>query len=578
MSLRLRLSLWYGGMAGIVIILLAGAVYIIHGRSLYDDVDRELANDAAHFAPVLDLVAGGREKEFASRSAGQVRTFVRLYDADGTPLPLGSGTQDPPLDVSDALAMPSQTAYTDVLKWPPGSGIAARGSFVTVDHAGSGGRARVYVLPVATNGNVSGYVQTWSSLASVDRSAGRFRIMLAAMGTAGVVIVAAAGYAVSGPALRPVGAMVHTAESIARSRNFSRRVPEPAASRGGELGELARTFNEMLEALEASYTSQQRFMADAAHELRAPLTVIRGNLELLERVEDMPEADRAEALASLHDQSKRVSRLVDELLLLARSEVGPALHHEPVDLHEVVTRAVADARILADGDRVTLDALTPITVTGDAGRLAQVVAALLDNARKYTPPRASIHVALEERRGEAVLRVMDEGMGIPQDELPHLFERFYRGSRARAGEPEGAGLGLAIAKAIVEQHEGHIEVESAPGRGTTVTIRLPIASVVPKSAARPFAQRGMPPLPRRGRAGKRESSKAVGDYRLGVAPPTVQKVRKASRWATRSISRPARELRMPRKSTSPTSSATPSAGAACETSHPARGTSTEAAR
>jgi signal transduction histidine kinase len=278
--------------------------------------------------------------------------------------------------------------------------------------------------------------------------------------------------------------MTLTAETIARSRSFSRRVPAPAASRGDELGQLARTFNEMLGELEASYMAQQRFMADAAHELRAPLTVLRGNLELLERIPDMPEEDQQAAIVSLHEQARRVARLVDDLLLLARSDVGQTLRQQPVELHEIVTSAVADVRSLPDGKRVSLRALAPVTLTGDGERLRQVVTALLDNARKYTPKDTAIQVSLEAGRDEADLRIADEGPGIPPDELPHVFERFYRGDRARASDPGGAGLGLAIARAKVEEQGGDIGIQSAEGVGTTITIRLPLTK--PRAvAARP---------------------------------------------------------------------------------------------
>jgi len=479
-SLRLRLALWYGGLSTIVIVLLAGVVYLIHGRSLYDDIDRELANDAAHFAPVFGLVSEAREAEFTSRSVGQTRTFVRLYDDAGRALiPADeTGAPVPPIDALEAAAAPGESAYTDVLNWLPGEGITAPGSFVTVDDAS--GRVRVYVLPIENNGAVTGYVQTWSSLASVDRSATRFRLLLVTIGAIGVVGVGVAGYAVSGPAVHPIGTMTHTAEAIARSRNFSRRIPLPTASGSDELGELARTFNEMLQALEASFTAQRRFMADAAHELRAPLTVLRGNLELLERVYDMPEEERRAALESLHNQSRRVSRLVDELLLLAQSDVGQTLREEPVELHEVVTNVVGDMRALPGGGRIKLDDLTPIIVTGDGGRLRQLVSGLLDNARKYTPSDSQIHVSLSERRGQAVLVIADNGPGISSEDLAHVFERFYRGEHARSIDPEGAGLGLAIARAIVEQHQGDISVESMPGHGVTVTIHLPVARTVAK--------------------------------------------------------------------------------------------------
>jgi two-component system OmpR family sensor kinase len=269
--------------------------------------------------------------------------------------------------------------------------------------------------------------------------------------------------------------MIATAQANATLRGFGRRVPEPHPGSHDELATLARTFNEMLDALQGAYVAQQRFIADAAHELRAPLTAIRGNVELLERVKDMPAPDREEALADLQRESLRLLGLVEQLLQLARSDAGLRVEFRPVEFDAVLLQAIADMRSLPGASRLELNALVPVTVMGDADRLRQLATILLDNAQKYTPLDGRIHVWLFLEGADVILRVEDTGVGIAPEDLAHVFERFYRADPARTRDPGGSGLGLAIAQSIAEQHRGAIQIESRPGVGTTVSVRLPVA-------------------------------------------------------------------------------------------------------
>jgi two-component system OmpR family sensor kinase len=240
-----------------------------------------------------------------------------------------------------------------------------------------------------------------------------------------------------------------------------------------ELDRLAATFNEMLTSLEEAYCAQQRFVADASHELRAPLTAIQGNLELLRRHPTMPAAERAESLAEVERESSRLTRLVADLLALARADAGMKLSQHSVDLDAIVLESFRAAHQLAQGQKLSLDPFEPVRVRGDADRLKQLVLIMLDNALKYTPPGEQVTVGLQCCQASAEIRICDTGVGISGADLPHVFERFYRADPARSRDPGGTGLGLPIARWIVEQHGGTIELQSQLGQGTTVTVRLP---------------------------------------------------------------------------------------------------------
>ena len=474
MSIRLRLALWYGSLFATILLVVTVFSYAFHARGHYDDIDRALITTATHAADeartspaaVAQLMEGG----------GGFRVILRLYGADGRLLQASTDTEDAPLmDPRSVQAHPAGPAFD------PLAGIAPPVAAPAPPPGGVFGiaqapdqRWRLFVVPLGSESAVAGrYVAALTPLGAVDRSMAVFRFLLLGLSVFGLTVALAGSWLIAGGALRPVDRMTEAAGAIARSRDLSRRIATPP--RQDEIGRLARTFNAMLASIEGAYAAQQRFVADASHELRAPLTAIQANLELLQRHPEMSGADRDEALSEAGRESARLSRLVADLLALARADAGVPLKHTQVDLDGVVLEAVSTARALARGQVVMLDAFEPVQVRGDEDRLKQMFLILLDNALKYTPAGGTVAVGLRRQRDTAELVVRDTGVGIPGHDLPHVFERFYRADPGRGRDPGGTGLGLPIAQWIAEQHGGQIDIASPPGGGTTVTVRLSCA-------------------------------------------------------------------------------------------------------
>ncbi|TMR02723.1 HAMP domain-containing protein [Actinomadura soli] len=251
-----------------------------------------------------------------------------------------------------------------------------------------------------------------------------------------------------------------------------------------EVGRLAGALNGMLAQIEASFREREasrdrlrRFVADASHELRTPVATVRGYAELFRRgAADRPE-DLAKAMRRIESEAERMGRLVDEMLLLARLDEGRPLEREPVDLAALAADAVADATVVEPGRPLTLETDGPVVVTGDAGRLRQVLDNLLANVRRHTPPGTAATVRVSERDGDAVLEVADEGPGIPAGDRARVFERFYRADPSRSrdvtAQPGGSGLGLSIVAAVAAAHGGRAAAADAPGGGAAFTIALP---------------------------------------------------------------------------------------------------------
>ncbi len=289
----------------------------------------------------------------------------------------------------------------------------------------------------------------------------------------------------AGRAVAPLGRLAQTAETVGTSGDLSRRVDVSGSE--DEVAHLATTFNIMLQRLERTdadlraariraeeaLDAQRRFVADASHELRTPLTTIRGNADLLRDYGDVTPSDRAAALTQIQQESERMSRLVNDLLTLARADAGQPLAREPVPLGPLLGEVAAQARVLAQGQQVSVVVASDATVLGDADTLRQLLLILLDNALRHTPEGGSVELRLEEQSGEALVSVRDTGEGRAPGDLPHSFERFYRADRARSGT--GVGLGLAIARWIVCEHGGEIKVFSSLGVGSVFSVRLPLA-------------------------------------------------------------------------------------------------------
>jgi len=307
--------------------------------------------------------------------------------------------------------------------------------------------------------------------------------------------------------LHPLTEMVKTARSIAattahgtRLGNLSQRVRRPGGR--DEMAQVVDTFNAMLTDLENATQAQRRFVADASHELRAPLTTIQGNLAFLQRhADELPPTERRTMLSDAHEETLRLAQLVEELLLLARADASvdtpstpPLLSQQatsvgekrgqpqPVELDHTVLHLIRQfrGRLGVEEVKVKLEVghIEPVRVTGDEESIRRILLILLDNALKYTASgekgdAGRVIVSLERKEKEALLRVRDTGIGIEPDDLPHIFERFYRADRARSRQ--GTGLGLSIAQTLAEQLGGRITTESVPGQGSTFSVWLPLA-------------------------------------------------------------------------------------------------------
>jgi len=489
MSIRLRLILLYSAILALTLIALGVGIYTAVSNvaigAAHDALTAEARTVAISLQPHLGQGQGMGPGQGSGGQPGANR-----YPAQGGKPPLGAG-QDlggfmPPPDVAAQSAIQVRSLDGTVLyrsadlqeaKVTLPLSTAARQQLrpgaITLTTV-SVGKQRLLLAAtlVASNGTPTGILQVARSLHDVDQTLTTlWRIMLAGGGVA-TLLAFGAGWWLAGTAVRPIDRITHTAQEIGATQDFGRRVAYTGPP--DEVGRLAATFNTMLARLQAAFQAQRRFVADASHELRTPLTSIRGNLGLLQRQPPIAEADRTAVLADLVSESERLSRLVADLLTLARSDTGRPPRQEPVPLGPLV--ADVTRRIAASHpDRpIREDTRVDAVAVGDRDAITQVLFILLDNALKFTPADGTVVVTTAQRGGSVALTVRDTGPGIAADALPQVFERFYQGDAARTGS--GTGLGLAIARALVEGLRGTIEVESSVGEGTTFTVILPRAA------------------------------------------------------------------------------------------------------
>ncbi len=349
------------------------------------------------------------------------------------------------------------------------------------------------------------------------------------------------GWLIAESSLRPITTITRAASAIARDASaagLGTRVRYRGAR--DEVGELVTTFNEMLASLEQVSNAQRRFVSDASHELRAPLTTIRGNLELLRQAPDLSSEERAEIVDDAYVEAERMSSLVNDLLLLARVDAAASSHgaratlideqlsgrREVVEMDQyamdLYRSGQSHLRALHKQIRLAVTEIAPVSVKADPGQIRQLGMILLDNAIKYTPRDGSIRIAVSQLGPLATLTISDSGIGISADDLPHIFERFYRADRARERDEHGSGLGLAIARWIVDAHHGEIKVESAPGKGSVFTVTLP--------AVKRLADQTMPKIA----TGRRK--------RVRPNPLGLDAIKPLARLA-QSVSRPVRPVR-----------------------------------
>jgi two-component system OmpR family sensor kinase len=322
--------------------------------------------------------------------------------------------------------------------------------------------------------NVEGlYLQYARRLSDVQATINRVRLFLALGVLGGALLALLAGLAVARRAMEPIAELTDAARRVTRTRDPSARIPRPEAE--DEVAELATTLETMLHSLaeargetEAALARQREFVADASHELRTPLTSVLANLELLE--EEL-EGEQREAAASALRSSRRMRRLVADLLLLARADAGRAAPHQPVDLSAVVTDAAAELEPMAGDHEISVSAHRGAEVEGARDELHRLVLNLLENALRHTDPGTAVEASVERHNGEVVLSVEDDGPGIPEELADKVFDRFFRGDGDRSGS---SGLGLSIVRAVASSHRGTVALEPPlDGRGARFVVRLP---------------------------------------------------------------------------------------------------------
>jgi heavy metal sensor kinase len=392
--------------------------------------------------------------------------LVRLLDIHGQVL------RETP--ASRSLRVPAQS-ITQPLRGQPWEGTI---------RMTDGQEVQFYSQALTANGKIFAILQVGQSLASMDALLRQLVALLFIVGSVALLLCAASSYWLTGRAFAPIQQVMRTARRI-KAGDLRQRIPLPRAH--DEIRALAATLNEMLDSLDQTIARQRRFVADASHELRTPVAVIR-NKTSMALLGSQTQQDYATILQEINAETERLGHLVSDLLALARGDEGRApFEQETLRLDLLVAASVASAKVLAEerGIQLTMCIGEPATVIGDETRLIQVVMNLLDNALYYTNAGGKVEVSVDKARNMARLAVRDTGVGIAPQHLPHIFERFYRADPARqhmAGG--GSGLGLAIVEWIVRVHGGTISVDSQVGHGSCFTVLLPLATSAPLQSAR----------------------------------------------------------------------------------------------
>jgi two-component system OmpR family sensor kinase len=453
---RWRLAAVSSGLTLVILVLFGGAIGQIATQRIRDDFNNEVNSAVRIFASETQI----RYDAFGEghiTSSPQLDTFVlpddatvRIYDVNGTLI--GKSKKSASLGA-------------------PRLGVSSYDGFRVATE-------RI----VGENNEAVGVVQYGRSLHHVDDTIDRIWLLIIGGIIGGTVLASLAGVAIASRAMRPIASLTSTAREIATTRDPSRRMPDPAVD--DEVGELTQTLDQMLRSLDAARTEregamqrQREFVADASHELRTPLTSVLANLELLQAsLDERNQAEDREVVDSALRSSRRMGRLIGDLLLLARADAGRLDKHRGCDLAEIAGDAAAEAAPLM-GDRVlAVDNDRPLLVDGSPDELHRMVLNLLDNASRHTPPGAQIELSLHREGADAVVEVADDGPGIPAEMRTQVFDRFVRGGGpADTAGGSGTGLGLAIVSAVADSHSGSVEATESPAGGALFRAKIPIS-------------------------------------------------------------------------------------------------------
>ncbi|MEW9698132.1 sensor histidine kinase [Paenibacillus sp. SI8] len=486
MSLRLRLTLWYSGILAVTMLLFGIALYFILNYFLYDQVRQELKRDAddsylrVQKSFILSMKGLVIDLELENRDVYTTNSFLQLYNVQ-----LKTINRSQNLDWY-SLTLPITKTTIDQLK-------QTDSYFEKTKVAGQ--EFLIYNRAITESPNnpekLVGILQAAVPIGSYERTSVTLRNTLMIWAILTIIVAASLGWFLARKALKPIDQVIEAANQIGSGDDLEKRILYDGPR--DEIGRLTDTINGMLSRIQITYTelddayrAQRRFVSDASHELRTPLTTIRGNVDLLEKMwkqtsgqTQLATADQMQlSLEAMHDiagEAQRMSRLVNDLLALARADAGVQMEKTQLDLLPLVQEVVRRAQFLTHtaewyvGD---LNVLEAVTVWGNRDYLQQLLFIFIENAFKYTPTG---RVTFDALRTDSFigLRVADTGIGMDKEDVPHIFDRFYRADLSR-GQTTGTGLGLSIAKWIIDEHGGSIEVTTRKEEGSTFVIWLPV--------------------------------------------------------------------------------------------------------
>ena len=465
-TLRGRLTLWYVSALALILVAFGAAVYVMLSRALHRRVDDALRSTLEISVTSLTNDAEeGQSTESAARSTAaelsHPQQAMLIFDAEGRLLAEHPYEEDLHIRLPDLAAIPADEVYLYT--------VAEEGD--ADDHHRLAVR-RVRIPPADTP-----YIILASQpLEAVEDELKSLREILYFATPAALLLAGLGGWFLARQGLAPVAAMARSARRIEAGSLDSQL---PVANPRDELGQLATTFNELLARLDAAFDEQRRFMADASHELRTPLSVMSTAAGVTLKKEQRDEAEYREALRVVAEQTRRLSRIVNDMFLLARADAGRyPVRKRPLYLNDLLAEVARAGAVLAADKNVAVEVknLDDAAYHGDEDLLRQMLLNLADNAIKFTPAGGTVRLGLERGGGggEYRLSVSDTGPGIPADARPHVFERFYRADKARTrADDGGAGLGLAIARWIAQAHDGDLELFDSENFGATFVARLP---------------------------------------------------------------------------------------------------------
>jgi heavy metal sensor kinase len=453
-SIKFRFTLWYLLVLAVLLLALSGGVYFYLSRNLYRSLDVSLALRSTQLRSIPDILESIRQGEFQE----ELGEIIILYFYSGDQL----------VEVSPrGLSIPLSREFIS-------QAIAHPSSRATIETA-QGERLRLLAVPVNLSAVGPGVLVIARSTIQIDRALTRLgRTFLIAIPLT-LAVAAGGGIFLARRALKPVDQIARTAQEIGEG-DLSRRID---VNTKDELGRLAATLNEMIGRLENTFRRQQQFTSDASHELRTPLAVIEAESSLALQKE-RPSSDYRQSLETISREARHMSSLVARLLALARSDAGKEQwNFMEVNLGKLIAELATDAEILCQEKELNfqLDQMQDLVVRGDDARLRELFMNLLDNAVRYTPSPGAVSVSLRREDQMAVVAITDTGVGIPPEDMPFIFDRFYRVDKSRSRVDGGSGLGLAISQHIAQAHGGRVELESNVGVGSTFSVWLPLRPV-----------------------------------------------------------------------------------------------------